>query len=666
MKFPPCTAPCGQTRSHPASKAPQPLRQQTGNATSPTWLPALPQMQNAFATQQRSMQRQHYALALPATQVSGSQAGVMQAKFRMPPETAAPGLPAFTGGSDLIQGKFSRPMLNQVAILPQFCAIAGAMRVYNLTLGKARKGVHEYRVLAHSLQTIDREIYDYTTEQSETFEELLQIPHFALLDDIRRQAELEHQDFVEMALTNGKVPIDIDHMPKENVIPTLALWYAISSGRSKIKLTGTAAEKKQAMSWLVKILETPTGVKLLDYLNSGDIDDEMTHTYIGQRLDDLPQNVVTNARLGNNNLSDGNVSMAQPLGRHADLDGPHPLTMNEAMDDYVVANSPADVNKALLGNKAGIIIGGDKYLYNRNKGVGAFVTIAPGAGRHENRRHHQILNPAWVTLGHELGHATHMRAGGTDLHDAPRTDPDPGSQETSIMIRLGKGAPEKMHQQWQNGEEFLNINTWENFLRTDAGLAMRASHIPFKAGKALERLMSITLEIKEKATRHGFRYRQMPEVASLLKDLNLAYSIRNTQPTASLLDDNVYNNLQQRWHVLRTKDFTQDIFDVTGDELKEKMIKLERTYRIKLNAYNSKKLKSTELKVQWADLNQRYNIVFQDVEAFFRFKLKRNPQEVIKEADSLEFEMHYFMHSKNKNNIKKATTMASVFSKNKD
>jgi hypothetical protein len=326
----------------------------------------------------------------------------------------------------------------------------------------------------------------------------------------------------------------------------------------------------------------------------------LTNIYIGQTKDQLPEGVETGAKAKGKTLEDTGVSEAQPLGASGEILGPFDLKGDEKPRDYLTATSSLDFRTALLQNKKGVILNGKKYEFNKSVSVGAFVTAHEGASKNESATHHQIMTPGWLTMGHELGHAVHMRGGSTNMMDMANSPGKPG-----IMENITGENAEKLNASWQNGEEFMTINNWENSLRGDVGLTSRASHIPYTAGKKVERYYNIWPDVK--ATFRDSAYLETPTLKKFIKDLRAAFNSKD--PTVNLENDVVYQTLNQRWLVLKTTNLDVEAIQFKKDQVKTKYEDMERKYQRKLPIYNKKWFPGKSKKAEWNHLVTERNTI---------------------------------------------------------
>jgi hypothetical protein len=416
-------------------------------------------------------------------------------------------------------------------------AIGDLLNSYNTFLALAVKAPDDYQTGFGVLKQLDRAINTWLTAASAAHTKLDDAPHYTQIEALRMQAQTEHADLVDSIKGTDIIPFDLGPLPFSEQLKLIQLWYRIKDGTGKIKLVGDAANKKAMLSDLTKLLDTPTGRKLLGFLDAGDPAEAMTNIYIGQTKEQLPGGVQGTAT----KLENRAVSEAQPLVAGAagmgvptstsEYRGPMALDGTENPRDFTIATSAADFREATVSGKLGVILNGQKYLFNRGQGVGAFVSVHDGASRNENAAHHQIATPRHVTLGHELGHAAHMRAGGTAMVNE------------GIMQQLGGAHAEKLTDTWQNSEELLTIQGWENSIRGDVGLPDRASHIPYTAGKKIERKWILMDDFRTSFTRRDPFFTGVTAVGNFSRDLKAAIS--------TLDQDGVYNPLHARLQTLK-------------------------------------------------------------------------------------------------------------------
>jgi hypothetical protein len=322
------------------------------------------------------------------------------------------------------------------------------------------------------LRQIDRSIYHWFGTVSQAHLRLSGDPHTTRMQALLSETETEFINLVHQTKNDVSIfPFDIASVPGPQQAVVTQLWQSLVQGTGKINLVGSAAHQRKSIAELAKLLNTASGRELLRYLNTpsaaAPLHDPLTNIYIGDDVN-LLDPAVRNASPG---LGDRNQSEAQPLGNAAphDLGAPQPLDGTEDMvNDFVLLNNPADFRTAVLTGKRGVVLNGNKYLFSQ--GTGAFVkTVAdtrPGVGQNVE----QIVKAGFVTLGHELGHAAHMRGGATTL-------PEPAVDERAEFMNAFSGrTPADTKLFWDNSEEFLNIMNTENPIRAGEQMSLSGAH----------------------------------------------------------------------------------------------------------------------------------------------------------------------------------------------
>lgn len=472
-------------------------------------------------------------------------------------------------------------------------AMGGFMDQYNLFLANNDKQAQDYGDAARVLRLLDRKIFEYFDHHNATTRKIEDTPHYAHVDAVRSQANKEHEDFVQSTQDRDTLPFDFDGMDMGESVQLIMMWNNIRKGMGKIKVSGDPDYQKKVYSWLVKLLETPTGRKILSKLNAGDPSELMTNIYIGEEKSELPMGVEDQAKQKGNEVEDVDRSEAQPLGKTGAMKGPEVPTGDENPKEFPTINNSGGFREAILSGAKGVILSGKKYTFNTDKEthVGAFVTAKEGESKSESANHHQILTPGWVTLGHELGHAVHFRGGGTNM------------ENPQIMQDLtGKSRPE-LNQIWQNSEELLTIQGWENALRGDVGITERASHIPYTAGKRVQRYWSIYADFKQ--TYADLSYITLfDDIRQFKKDMTTTFNMKDEG--TGFDDNNVYQALQLRWQNLKNKYDDNNLKLAKRAFVIDKYQEMVKTYTTKLRVYNDKFWKPSSKKQEWATLKQKY------------------------------------------------------------
>jgi hypothetical protein len=363
--------------------------------------------------------------------------------------------------------------------------IATAVDDYNLAAGTEHTTA-DFQASFRRLQLVERSIYRWFRTQSRGHQQLRQIPLYQQVNGLLNSAATEYEALVERTKDMPNVlPFGTAGMNRAQRQATRVLWQDIVNRRGNIQVLGSNPYQVRIRSELAKILSTPTGRRLLTYLNApkpgllaGSQAEALNRIYIAEQINQLPPAVVA----ASPELHDLNQSESQPLNIDSNA-GRRIEDITEATETDIDPTNPPDpiqfpaVTSANMSRVLDIVLGGGRgYTHGTKKyeftkpGTGSFVTSFPQmslmGGVHQRN---QILDPSWVTLGHELGHSANMKAGGTQLKQLAHVD-------APLVTGLGGGAVE--NKKWSNAEELLNIRNVENALRGESRLSTRIGHQP--------------------------------------------------------------------------------------------------------------------------------------------------------------------------------------------
>lgn len=361
-------------------------------------------------------------------------------------------------------------------------AVGDAVVAYN-AIGNNRSNSTQFQLCFKRLQAVDRAIYHWFDEVSKNNQRLGMNPHTDEVRTLMTAAEQEHEELIDASKDLKKVlPFDTTGLKGESLKQMQTLWQDIVNSRGKIKLVGSSGYNKRVLAELAKMLSTPTGQAMLQFLNTpktgeiiGSPQAALSNIYIGEKITDLPQEVQD----ASPELENRNRAEAQPLNISASDPTRTLEALTEVKESDVVEGDEPDeedfpdvdqtdlskVRTAAIGGKKGFTHKDKQYDFN-DKGTGAFVTSFGDKSIHPSKgTGNEILTPAWVTMGHELGHAVNMRAGATTL-----------KTKGTLMDSLTGNA--KNSDEWDNTEELLNIENVENALRSESGQSERHGHRP--------------------------------------------------------------------------------------------------------------------------------------------------------------------------------------------
>ncbi len=367
----------------------------------------------------------------------------------------------------------------------RLAGIATAIDTYNAGAGRERSD-DDYQASFANLQAVDRAVNKYFRAGSWQHQRLTTIPHYQDLSALMASVTAEHQALVERTKNMVDVlPLDVSALGRRERTQLKALWQDIVNNRGNLQVLGSNQYQERVRAELARILATKTGRQLLAFLNApkpgvlgGSPADDLSKTYIAEDPSQLPGTVTNESP----KLRDPTKSEAQPLNVSDAVPGRSQTDLTEVIETPIDPHNPPDprqfppVDPRNLGAIRDIVMrGGRGYThagmkYEFTTGTGSFVASFPGQalmGRKDAQN--EILNPSWVTLGHELGHAANMKAGAAQLR---RTAV--GGQ--GLLADLAGGADAA--QKWDNVEEFLNITNIENALRAQAGISKRIGHQP--------------------------------------------------------------------------------------------------------------------------------------------------------------------------------------------
>lgn len=223
---------------------------------------------------------------------------------------------------------------------------------------------------------------------------------------------------------------------------TQALWHSLRTNSGNMKVEGSTAFKKQAMSGYINMLRGNHGRGMLKEMNK-------------------PQPTVDhNVIISDNHLA--NYALAGKAGQH---------------DTGSWASS--------IGN-----IRHDNQDAENGTGTGSFVQIhnshAPATkGEHESGIHNEpIFAPKFITLAHELGHARHNLRGKTKenaWYGVHPQNPLHGHNDEQ-----GK---------WSNPEEYENITHEENPVRQEHNMPKRKYHATIDSARATSNRINMSAQL---------------------------------------------------------------------------------------------------------------------------------------------------------------------------
>lgn len=348
--------------------------------------------------------------------------------------------------------------------------IAAALRRYN------RKQSHASPVRRlELLWALDQTIYAFYSGLNQTE---LQGVDVDAVGRLREESEDEYAEIVE-GLDPNTLPFSTQGWGQAEIDDARALWSSIAEDRGRIVVAGTTGYRRRTLANLAKIMRTPTGRRLLAYLNAGKRKQD-----VGKRVtisDVLPGPLATSG------LDVNKKSYARALvagGAYATTQGDIKHTTNrprftkkskyqavQGPFDYDPHLAPTGLQEAIWSGKEGISVAGQGYFTFGKGATGAFVhTIRAWDIEQDipNLQGHVSYTPEFITLAHELGHAMHALAGAT-TGNVPLDD---------ALRPTGTVATD-----WSNAEEVFTIMGIDNPIRREAGLDFRAKHATLPGGR---------------------------------------------------------------------------------------------------------------------------------------------------------------------------------------
>ncbi|MFB9756140.1 M91 family zinc metallopeptidase [Paenibacillus hodogayensis] len=398
------------------------------------------------------------------------------------------------------------------------------------------------------------------------------VPNGPLLKSLLRESEAEHRELVKrIAENNELIPVDASDMQEEDVTTVRTIWRAIVEEEGNLLIRErTEGFRDRMLAAIAKLLQEPVGRKLIAELNKKQdnekkqviVSSDFVQELKGSGIADSGQNEAIPQRDLESNDKNYNF---KPLADKAELRDKDPSSIPEYRGDR---GDAAAFNQFLDDNRDQTYFKFDGEIYQTGQGTGSFVRIhGEGMKTLVGENNQEVVTPEFVTLGHELGHASRFLKGMT---------PD-------RFVGVDQFGVEGMadRQLWHNAEEYLNINAVENGLRNEHGIGKRKYH-----SGTLDNVNKMVLH-----ERYGLRrdqlYEQYPWAARQLGEhplASLALVADFVEPVADFADPVVVNELLRRLDELepvlaeveRQKDETPDrLYDAANKAVKARMDKDE-------------------------------------------------------------------------------------------
>ncbi|WP_240418724.1 M91 family zinc metallopeptidase [Paenibacillus periandrae] len=346
----------------------------------------------------------------------------------------------------------------------------------NELLEQIAEQLEQYRLLSsendangqlrlHALKQLDTHIHSWMN----TFVErkINEVPNGTLLMSLLRESEDEHRKLVkEIARQEALVPIDTAGLGGEAIETVHTIWREIVAGAGNIKiLEKTVGFRDRMLAAIAKLLQGPNGRKLIAELNAAQDSDKKQVI--------LSSNFAT--ELTGTGITDTTSNEAIP---RSDLESKDKrYNFKPANDDELVGVDMAAIpgyggevgdasalNRFLHENRGQPYFKFNGKVYKTGQSTGSLVRINDeGMKKMVGQGNQEIATPEFVTVGHELGHASRFMKGMV-----------PDSFIGVDQLGVGGKADMKL---WHNSEEYLNINSVENEVRDDHGIGKRKYHV---------------------------------------------------------------------------------------------------------------------------------------------------------------------------------------------
>lgn len=317
----------------------------------------------------------------------------------------------------------------------------------------------------HALKLLDGHIHSWMN----TFVErkIDEVPNGSLLKSLLKESEEEHRKLVkEITANEALVPIDTAGMEGGDIETVHTIWRSIVEGDGNIKIR----EKKEGfrdrmLAAIAKLLQGPNGRKLIAELNAAQDSEKkqiiLSSDFAAELHGTSVEDSTSNQAIPMRDLESKDKNYNFKEAKDEDLEGVDvsgiPAYEGEAGDASAINQFMRDHPKAPFFKLKGKI-------YKTGQSTGSLVRINnDGMKTMVGERNQEIMTPEFVTVGHELGHASRFMKGMT---------PDAliGVDQFGVKGKADQAL-------WHNSEEFLNIGSVENEVRDDHGIGKRKYHV---------------------------------------------------------------------------------------------------------------------------------------------------------------------------------------------
>ncbi|TPG40837.1 hypothetical protein [Flavobacterium pectinovorum] len=321
--------------------------------------------------------------------------------------------------------------------------------------------------------------------------------------ELMNDVQAEHQNLVKTSIQNNDdlPPVaNFNTLKAEEQKQVTTIWHQLVKGTGNVHITEeenyTNTETKLAgsrihegfrfevLAQFARLLETETGRNIVSHVNK-DTKGEKPVTIkpgFAHPSQGAPAAVFAAGPTISNNsekLTPLPVPLNQMFKGQKDANKKREnykkqfieLDLKEIADNKLKATAIYNARKNNPKAK-GLKIGDKYFLFGSGIGVNVTITrdIRDAEDHHTSRsvdeNRNEIPAPNFITLGHELGHATHM-LDGVSLNNSKVSD--------HLFPQVGVHGAEEL--KWSNMEEYGNIHSVENSIRKEYGMKERFGHI---------------------------------------------------------------------------------------------------------------------------------------------------------------------------------------------
>ncbi|TMV48740.1 hypothetical protein FE783_16975 [Paenibacillus mesophilus] len=314
------------------------------------------------------------------------------------------------------------------------------------------------------LKQLDTHIHNWMN----TFVErkISDVPNGDLLVSLLKESEDEHRELVkEIARQEALVPIDTAGMGGDDIEIVHTIWREIVAGTGNLKiLEKTEGFRDRMLAAIAKLLQGPNGRKLIAELNAAQDSDKKQVILSSNFAEELTgtgiAETTSNEAIPRSGLESKDKRYNFKPAKDEELLGVDKSTVPDYVGDVGDASA---VNRFLHENRGQPFFKFNGKVYKTGQSTGSLVRINDdGMKKLVGQGNQEIVTPEFVTVGHELGHASRFMKGMV-----------PDSFVGVDQFGVGGKADQML---WHNAEEYLNINSVENEVRDDHGIGKRKYH----------------------------------------------------------------------------------------------------------------------------------------------------------------------------------------------